>query len=554
MKCALLSNSNIESLSRRVDTRHEMFIAEGYGSWIQELANPTSAMWRFGPAAVVLLLDGTELLHGYEGAKEDALFAAVDEQITWIERAAELAPAVKFFVSNIDVPPLSVRSMKQVSIERRLEAYWYDRLVALGARVPNMYVMDVKGLIEGRGREQFYSKKRWYLGGMKYSVVAEKTLAKEITRTLNAIAGTGRKKCLLVDLDNTLWGGVIGEDGLEGIQLSQTGEGARYRDFQRRIRQLEDLGVILAIVSKNNYTDVQEVFDNHADMVLKKDDFASLKINWSTKPQNIAEVAQDLDIGSDSFVFIDDNPVDREAVRSAMPEVTVPDFPADTTLLPAFLDQIYQDYFFALESTEEDRKRTETYLQNAKRAAERHAAWSVEEFLAALKTKITVRKVMDEDLPRAAQLTQKTNQFNLTTRRYTEQDLQGFRRSADSAVYIASVSDKFGDNGKTFLAILKKATPDTAEVDTFLMSCRVMGRFIEDQILDHLVRELRQQNVAKLRLHFFPTKKNTPARAMLDRLKGKIVSQEENGNTTWEYDLTQGSPVTQPGYAELMPR
>ena len=212
------------------------------------------------------------------------------------------------------------------------------------------------------------------------------------------------------------------------------------------------------------------------------------------------------------------------------------------------------DYFFALELTEEDRKRTETYLQNAKRAAERHAAWSVEEFLAALKTKITVRKVMDEDLPRAAQLTQKTNQFNLTTRRYTEQDLQGFRRSADLAVYIASVSDKFGDNGKTFLAILKKATPDTAEVDTFLMSCRVMGRFIEDQILDHLVRELRQQNVAKLRLHFFPTKKNMPARAMLDRLKGKIVSQEENGNTTWEYDLTQGSPVTQPAYAELMPR
>jgi FkbH-like protein len=553
MKCALLSNCNIESLSRRINARHEVFIAEGYGAWIQELANPASAMWRFSPPAVVLLLDGTELLHPHKGAKEEALFAVLDEQIAWIEGAAERWPAVKFFVSSIDVPPLCIRAMKQVSIERRTEAHWHDRLVALGGRARNVYVIDVKRLIEDLGREQFYSSKRWYFGGIKYSIAAEKSLAKEITRALDAIIGTARKKCLLVDLDNTLWGGVIGEDGLEGVQLSETGQGACYKDFQRRIRQLKDLGVILAIVSKNNEDDIQELFKTHVDMVLKNQDFASLKINWFDKAKNIAEIAQDLNIGRDSFVFVDDNPVERELVRSAMPEVTVPDFPVDTALLPAFLDQLYRDYFFTLDSTEEDLKRAETYLQNARRTSERQAAGGIEEFLAALKTKVAIWKLTGEDLPRAAQLTQKTNQFNLTTRRYTEQDLERFRTSPDSEVYIASVADKFGDNGKTLLAIVKKTTPDTAEIDTFLMSCRVMGRFIEDQVLDYLAGQLQRQNVTKLRLHFSPTKKNMPVRAMLDRLKGKIVHQEENGDTTWEYDLTEGSPVTQRGYAELEP-
>jgi FkbH-like protein len=554
MKCALLSNCNVESLSRRIDARHDVFIADGYGAWIQELGNPKSAMWRFEPAAVLLLLDGAELLRQQEGTNDEALVTLLNEQLHFIESAAEHNPTVKFFVSNIDAPPLSIRAMKQAPVERRAEALWCDRLIALVARAPNVYSMDVKGLIEDQGREVFYSRKRWYLGGMKYSVTGEKTLAREITRTLDAVVGARRKKCLLLDLDNTLWGGVVGEEGPQGVQLSETGEGARYKDFQRSIRQLKHLGVILAIVSKNNYGDVEELFNTNSHMVLKKSDFASLKINWMSKPENIAEVAQDLDIGTDSFVFIDDNPAERELVRCAMPEVAVPEFPADSTLLPAFIERVYRDYFFALDLTEEDSKRTETYLQNARRAAERNAAVGVEEYLAALKTKVTIWQASENDLPRAAQLTQKTNQFNFTTRRYTEQDLQDFRSAPNCAVYIASVADKFGENGKTLLAIVTEMSPDTAEIDTFLMSCRVMGRFIEDQVLDYLANELRQKGVKKLRLPYLPTKKNMPAKAMLDRLKGRVVWYDDSGGMTWEYDLTQGSPVKRQGYAELIRR
>ena len=406
--------------------------------------------------------------------------------------------------------------------------------------------------MEQVGRSLLYSNKRWYLGGLRFSTAGEKLIARELERILDAQL-VARKKCLLLDLDNTLWGGVIGEDGVEGIQLSETGEGARYRDFQLRIRELGKMGVILGIVSKNNEADAFEVFERHEHMVLRKDDFAAMKINWSAKAQNIAEIAQDLDIGMDSIVFIDDNPVEREAIRTALPEVTVPEFPADTCELASFLERVYKECFFTLESTEEDRKRTEAYLANAKRAAERTAAPSIEEFLAGLRTKIFLTRARDEDLPRAAQLTQKTNQFNLTTRRYTEQELRALQTTPGADVFIASVADKYGDNGKVFVSIVRREAPDTAELDTFLMSCRVVGRFIEDQILDQLVKELRADGLSRLRVQFIPTRKNAPARAFVERLRGgRLVSDEESGAQTWEFDIAKASPVTKPAYAELL--
>jgi FkbH-like protein len=350
-----------------------------------------------------------------------------------------------------------------------------------------------------------------------------------------------------------LWGGVIGEDGINGIQLSETGGGARYRDFQLRIRELGKMGIILGIVSKNNEADALEVLERHEHMVLRKGDFAAMKINWSAKAQNIAELAQDLDIGMDSIVVIDDNPVEREAIRAALREVTVPEFPADTCELTSFFERVYKECFFTLESTEEDRKRTETYLANAKRAAERTAAPSIEEFLTGLRTRIFLTRARDEDFGRVAQLTQKTNQFNLTTRRYTEQELRALQTTPGAAVFIASVADKYGDNGKVLVSIVRRVAPGTAELDTFLMSCRVLGRFIEDQILDHLVKELRSDGFSRLRIRFIPTGKNAPARTFIERLQGgRLVSDADSGAQTWEFDISKASPVTKAAYAELL--
>jgi FkbH-like protein len=450
------------------------------------------------------------------------------------------------------VPARALRPLKEERVERRLEQHWHAGIARASASHPNVYIFDLKELVEQVGRSLLYSNKRWYLGGLRFSTAGEKLIARELERILDAQL-VARKKCLLLDLDNTLWGGVIGEDEVQGIRLSETGEAARYRDFQLRIRELGQMGIVLGIVSKNNEADAFEVFESHEHMVLRKDDFAAMKINWSAKAQNIAEIAQDLDIGMDSIVFIDDNPVEREAIRTALPEVTVPEFPADTCELASFLEQVYKDCFFTLESTKEDRKRTEAYLANAKRAAERTAAPSIEAFLAGLRTKILLTRVRDEDLPRAAQLTQKTNQFNLTTRRYTEQELRALQTAPGADVFIASVADKYGDNGKVFVSIVRREGRDTAELDTFLMSCRVVGRFIEDQILDQLIKELRADGLSRLRVQFIPSRKNAPARAFVERLQGgRLVSDQVSGVQTWEFDIAEASPVTKPAYAELL--
>jgi FkbH-like protein len=445
-----------------------------------------------------------------------------------------------------------LRPLKEEHAERRLEQHWHRGIARATASHANIYIFDLKELVEQVGRSQLYSSKRWYLGGLRFSTAGEKLIAREFERILDAQV-VARKKCLLVDLDNTLWGGVIGEDGVKGIQLSETGEGARYKDFQRRIRELGKMGIILGIVSKNNEADALEVFERHEHMVLRKGDFAAMKINWSAKARNIAELAQDLDIGMDSIVFIDDNPVEREAIRTALPEVTVPEFPADTCELTSFCERVYKECFFTLESTEEDRKRTEAYLANAERVAERTAAPSIEEFLAGLRTKIFLMRARDEDFGRAAQLTQKTNQFNLTTRSYTEQELRALQTTPGATVFIASVADKYGDSGKVLVSIVRREAPGTAELDTFLMSCRVLGRFIEDQILDHLVKELRADGVSRLRVRFIPTRKNAPARTFIERLQGgRLVSDAENGAQTWEFDISKASPVTRAAYAEVL--
>jgi FkbH-like protein len=549
MKCALLSNVNIGSIARRMG-RHQVHVAQGYGGWAQELADPTSGTFNFGPSSVFLIIDGAELLRGERGL--GPVLVDVDEHLAWIERAAERSPGVKFFVSTVDVPVRTLRPMKEEHIERRLEEHWNTGIARASASHANLYVLHLKEMVAQMGRSFLYSNKRWYLGGLRFSIAGEKLIAQELERILDA-QRVARKKCLLLDLDNTLWGGVIGEDGVEEIQLSETGEGARFKDFQLRIRELGRMGIILGIVSKNNQADALEVFERHEHMVLRKGDFALMKINWSTKVQNIAELAQDLDIGMDSIVFIDDNPVEREAIRTALPEVTVPEFPADTCELASFLEQVYKECFFTLESTEEDRKRTESYLANAKRTAERTAAPSIEEFLSGLRTKIFLTRARDEDFGRAAQLTQKTNQFNLTTRRYTAQELRTLQTTSDTGVFIASVADKYGDNGKVLVSILRRVAPGTAELDTFLMSCRVLGRFIEDQILDHLVKDLRADGFSRLRVQFIPTRKNAPARTFIERLQGgRLVSHDESGAQIWEFDISSASPVTKAAYAELV--
>lgn len=534
MKISILSNINIDILTKKLVKDYDIYKADGYGVWAQEMLNKNSGLYDYDPAILFIILDGEELIN------RDLDTVDIEEEmnnsIVYIENYVKDNSKTHIFVNNLDLPINRAQSVKDVGLERKIEGYWHEKLCDLNDRFSNFHIFDIKALIESIGRKEFYSKKLWYLGGIKFSPKADKLIKKELNRCTRAIKGD-RKKCLVLDLDNTLWGGIVGEDGLDKIMLSSYKEGARYKDFQKRLKEIKKTGVILAIVSKNNHDDAIEVFKNHEHMVLQEEDFVSMKINWKPKAQNIRDIAEELNIGLDSLVFIDDNPVERESIKSQIQEVIVPDFPEDTAEFEEFIINIYREYFLSIKSTEEDKKKTEMYKQNFNREREMQSSDSFENFLKNLKTRIKIWQAKEEDIERAAQLTQKTNQFNLTTKRYLSSDIQNFIKSTNHDVYVASVEDKFGDNGKVAVLIIEKNNDNTVEIDTFLMSCRVMGRFIEEQFIDFIEDKYKKQGYEKIISNYYPTTKNKPVKDLFEDLGYIVANNDEAGNKKYEINL-----------------
>ncbi|WP_425449709.1 HAD-IIIC family phosphatase [Dethiothermospora halolimnae] len=550
MRISILSNINIDMLTRKLSKFHDIYSPKGYGNWVQSILNKDSGLVEFNPEALFILLDGHQLLNPYDkdffSIKKD-----IDMYVSYIETFIKNNQEINTFISNIDLPLLKIDNIKSLRIERKIEEYWYDSLSNLVVGYDNLYVFEMKSLIEKIGRDNFYSKKMWYLGSIVYSIGGQKALEKEILRYTKAVEGK-RKKCLILDLDNTLWGGVIGEEGIDNIELSEFKEGARYKDFQKRIKELKETGVILAIVSKNNHEDAIEVFSSHEHMVLKEDDFVNIKINWDTKIKNINDLSEELNIGLDSFVFIDDNPVERESVKMALPQVEVPNFPEDTSELEKLITELYYDYFLSIKATDEDKKKSQMYRANIKRKEELKGSGSFDEFLKSLKTKIKIWKAKEVDIDRIAQLTQKTNQFNLTTKRYTNHDIRNFINSEEYDVYVAAVEDKFGDNGKTVVLIIKKHYKEkTVEIDTFLMSCRVMGRFIENTIINFIENNYRDKGYEKLMCYYYPTKKNKPVSKLFERYGYTIKSIDNGGAKQYIIELER-TKSTKKEYGELI--
>jgi FkbH-like protein len=307
---------------------------------------------------------------------------------------------------------------------------------------------------------------------------------------------------------------------VEGISLSSSGVGSLYQDVQRVAKELAKQGVLLAVSSKNNLLDALSPFKEHPHMVLREEDFVKFKANWDPKPVNIAAIARELNIGLDSLVFIDDNPLEREAVKAALPLVTVPDVPEDSSKLPAFMADVARRYFTALRVGTEDRGKTEMYRAEAKREAERETHISFDNYLASLEMKLNLHSLREDEITRAAQLTQKTNQFNLTTKRYTEADMAALAKDASVRAWMGELSDKFGDYGRICLVIarLDPETPSQATVDTFLMSCRIMGRGVEEAVTTMVERSLFAEGVTTLRGLYTPTAKNEPVREFWNKM------------------------------------
>jgi len=314
-------------------------------------------------------------------------------------------------------------------------------------------------------------------------------------------------KCLVLDLDGTLWGGVVGEVGVGGIDLGDAYPGRSYLRFQRALLGLRDRGVLLAINSKNNPADVDEVFASHPDMVLSPEDFAATRVNWQPKPENMVAIAEELSIGLDSLVFFDDNPAERLAMRQALPEVTTIEVPADPSQHASVI--LGCGLFDRLAVTDEDRNRAEMYRQQAARKDLERSTGSLEGYLASLEMQAELRPVDELSFRRVLDLLAKTNQFNVTTPRYNAQELQALVHDESAAVFTLRVTDRFGDNGIVGVLILRAS--DRAVIDTLLLSCRVIGRAVETALLAFAAEWAAQRSLAELDATFIATKKNGPA-------------------------------------------
>ena len=351
-----------------------------------------------------------------------------------------------------------------------------------------------------------------------------------------------RKKCLVLDLDNTLWGGVLGEDGISGIKIGGDYPGKAFLFFQKALLKLSHSGVILTVCSKNNEADVLEAWEKNPFMVLKREHFSAMRINWNDKASNIKELAADLNIGLDSFVFLDDNPTERELVRQMLPMVSVPDFPEQPYALPDFFKGLVQKYFKVYSITEEDKKKTEQYKANAARAQAQVSFTDFNEFLKSLDIRIRIEAANEFNIPRIAQMTQKTNQFNLTTRRYTDSDLRSFLEQGWQ-IWCISVADKFGDNGITGTIFV-----DGNRIDTLLLSCRILGKGIETAFVKKVLGILKESGIKEIVSEYIPTAKNAQVSDFYDRCGFTCAATLADGGKTYSIVLDGADLQVEPYY------
>lgn len=524
----VLSNVNIAGMRRFLGERFPGRRIEfaPYDQVTQEFLNPSSPLSADRPKYVLVYLEGFSLFRqdcGEIAEFQEAINLA-DERLTEI-----LKPTCAYLRDNPDCYVLINTLTYPVSNGCRS----LDRNIRFNATMIDAFNVGLSKWKTERGLEKLiicdwaataarlgtlnlYDERLWYIGRIPLSARGQEELAALYARSVGALSGKS-KKVLVVDLDNTLWGGVIGEDKVQGIELGEDGLGKVYRDFQAQLRKLKDRGCLLAIASKNNEDDVRQVFEEHPMMILTCDDFVARKIGWGSKFESILQLSKELSLGLDSFVFIDDSPIERGIVKQSLPDVTVPEFPSDPFTLNSWFGAVTAEHFDTLLLTDEDKRRTEMYQADVKRREDVKQFNRLEDFYRSLRMEMQVWVDHREQIQRIAQLTQKTNQFNLTTRRYEVSEIEEFIASPDVRVYDTELTDRYGSNGIIGL-IIAKISGEIAEIDTFLLSCRVIGRNVEQAFFAFVADDLSRFGVKEISARYIPTPKNAPVSGLLDQL------------------------------------
>jgi len=478
-----------------------------FGDWPHVLSDPSLQ----AAVAWVVFLDDVADPEASDGADLDALLASVLGPLdARIDRASQ-QPMIVAWASPASSSV--IEAARTPSASRRLASRFETALYERAQHAPALHVIPLDQVFAKSGRDRCFDSRNYYAAHCRLSVAGLGSLAGALGEVLHRLTAPARK-VLVLDCDNTLWGGVVGEDGVGGLTLGQDGTGSAYVDFQRAIRRLAGRGTVLALASKNEEADVWSVFDSHPGMALKRQDIAAWRINWSEKSDNIAALAEELGIGLDSMAFWDDNPIERETVRTAMPQVHVFDCPKHVIDWPKALLECAD--FARFEVTAEDRRKTALYKARAEFVTELTGRTDRVSFLRSIQLRPEALAIEPASLARATQLCAKTNQFNLRAARHSATDLTEIARTDGAIALLARLSDRFGDHGIVGLAIARPTSdPAVAFLDTFLLSCRVLGRHLEAWMLDACVRPLRERGVRFLAGEFIPRERNAMAAGFL---------------------------------------
>lgn len=527
--------------------RHGLLLAletRPYGQVVQAILDENSGFKAgsvdfvfFGLDAKFLGLDEPRLGDG-EGK------ATVDQAI---EQIAVLAKGVRTRVGAASifqtiVPPAdSLFGSFDIQVEgspRAMIEAFNRRLVS--ALHKGDLVVDVAHAAATVGLSQWADARLWHGAKMPFAPDATLLYTDYICRVIGAARGKSRK-CLVLDLDNTLWGGVIGDDGLEGIVLGNGNAMAEaYVAIQRFALSLSERGIILAICSKNEEANALLPFKHHTEMLLRESHIAAFVANWNDKATNIREIAATLNVGTDSLVFLDDNPAEREIVRRELPEVAVPEVGTDPADYPAMI--ACAGYFEAVSFSLEDRQRAGMYRANAERRVAETSVTNLSEYLVSLEMVMTALPFDAVGRARISQLINKSNQFNVSTRRYGEHDIEVFERDASKFTLQVRLEDKFGDNGMISVVIFDKSS-ESWSCDTWLMSCRVLGRGVEQAVLNEVAIAARAEGARALKATYIPTKKNGLVRDLFQKLGFEKTGEEADGSTSWILDLSGFQPA-----------
>jgi FkbH-like protein len=530
VRLSILASSTVDHLVpaiRVAGLRRKLLIdvyAGPYAQYRQQLLDSASALHQFRPQIVLFSLTAREAianvpLTATTAEVDTAIDRTVDDlRVLWRRVRETLnATAIQQSFLNFSEPVFGsydrLVSGSPAQVIERLNDRLSDAVAA-----ERILFLDVARASERDGLDVWFDVTRWLQGKLEIAPQVAPVYGELVARLIAAENGLS-KKCLVLDLDNTLWSGVIGDDGLEGIVIGEgSGLGEAHLAFQRYVKRLKERGVILAVCSKNDAATAEAVFYNHPEMLLKRSDIAAFVANWDDKAANLKRVAEQLNIGIDSVVFVDDNPAERARIRQSLPMVEVPELPSDAAQYVRCLADA--GYFEAIAFTNDDQQRSEQYAASVPRQVFLESSESLDDFLRGLDMSVAFGPIRAVDLARVGQLINKTNQFNLTTRRHSLQDIERFTASDQCMTLQYRFVDRFGDSGLVSAMLLRPYAEEIGvlEIDTWVMSCRVFGRQLEWEAMNIAVETARRRGTRAFRADYIPTAKNTLVRELYQTL------------------------------------